>query len=516
MTYWYNGPHDRKDVWYWVAIALAHAYGNGLYNTPESMDATVVQNHLHRRLWWCILLRDHQLALGMRRPPQMRITSNQIAMLTLDDFDCEPLPQMDILPADCIVVRDTFQRRQLALICIEQCKLCVCIGKILSARYTVSKTGSNVTPDACAMLVPKQDFELEPSNHSHERELERWLRNLPSVCKYDSFASLKGFESPIMIIQKAILRMFFLTAVAILHRPHILPFTPWSTTTSPFAAMITNLKADHKTWISRAAGEVSAIARDLKSMDLIRYLPTSSITVFLPAMLTHIIAVRFGSEAAAGRSIRDYSEGAMILRVLTDNYASAELSLGFVEDTAHAADIRLVSPERPLIPSGSLIRRSQVACSPNTAITAAQQNGQDSDNGEPPETEIFGPRFPNMDENISPNQRSWEELARSETFTTGTASQNNTLVVASSTTSPLELLSTYRDSFGMSNPGFDPARPGKDTELASCRATPLSFFQRISGEVDGCDINNPNTTVNYDLALNLDFADMDSLFMEVH
>ncbi|KAJ5773454.1 hypothetical protein N7457_008350 [Penicillium paradoxum] len=350
MTYWYDGSHDLRDIWYWMGIAKVLADQSGLEDGLERENATEAENRLNRRLWWCIFVRDQHIALGMRRPARMKIEESNIAMLTLEDFDCKSSSSaLGILPPDCTLPRDQGEQRKLADICIKQCELCICINRILSLMYKVSYV---LGPrGSYSVLVPKNENGLAIWEGAHEYEVNRWMCNLPKACRYDSMSALKGCDSEVLVVHKANLKMLYLTAIAVLHHPHILPFSPWSTSTSPFFTMVQNLQRAPRDRICRTASEVSGIVRDLMELDLIHCLSTTSVTVMLPTMMVHLINIKFGSDEVMRRSSHEFSDGALLLRALTDVYPSAEAALKFIGKTAQSADIHLNALTRSLIPT---------------------------------------------------------------------------------------------------------------------------------------------------------------------
>ncbi|KAH7124197.1 fungal-specific transcription factor domain-containing protein [Dactylonectria macrodidyma] len=348
MTYWYNGPEDQKDLWYWVGVTVVLSSISGLHHRPERRGATKAENRLNRRLWWCIFMRDQQIALGIRHPAQMRIEDHNVPVLTLGDFDFKAITHdMGVFPPECTFSRDLNQQLQLATMCIEQCRLSVCLNKILDWVYRVSRVVD--TPNSYSILVPKNDNEVCVQTNRYKLELEQWICNLPHVCNYDSFSALEQHDSPVIVVHKASLKMMYLTTVAVLHRPHILPFSPWSIVTSPFFNLWEDIQTASRTWICWTASEISGIGRDLLELGLMQSLSATSVTVLIPAMIIHLTSIKSASKGFVRRSTREFSDCALLLRALVDVYKSAELALNFIKDTAQAAGIRLNPLGRSLL-----------------------------------------------------------------------------------------------------------------------------------------------------------------------
>ncbi|KAF9883328.1 hypothetical protein FE257_003746 [Aspergillus nanangensis] len=332
MTYWFHDPHGHKDLWCWMGTATTLSRMIALHETPDPDAFSRPERRMRKRLAWCVFMRDQVLALGMRRPPHIRLHEHKIPRLTLEDFECGPLPPSTIVP-DCAVVRDPLQRRQLAVLCIEKCKLCVCIDRVLACQFRTTATVLSGDEEPVLMLVPELDPTIDSQRDACTRQLESWSRQLPIMCMYDSVSALSACETTVMVIHKALLKMIYLTLVATLYRPHILPYSPWSSGNSSIVKGSQSLSPIARMKIQFAASEISTITHDLRTLHLVHYLPTSSVTVLLPALMVNLIHIAHAQEEVAMRSMQQFSSGMEVLTALSDNYASAEVAMHFLEST---------------------------------------------------------------------------------------------------------------------------------------------------------------------------------------
>ena len=71
MSYWYETPDDQKDTWHWLGIAVSLAHTIGLHRHADTLSLDVSRQKLWKRIWWCLLMRDRLVALGMRRPTRI-------------------------------------------------------------------------------------------------------------------------------------------------------------------------------------------------------------------------------------------------------------------------------------------------------------------------------------------------------------------------------------------------------------------------------------------------------------
>lgn len=139
-------------------------------------------------------MRDRLVALGMRRPTRIKCEDCDVPMLTLDDFSTE----IALDEEDSVFwsyeerqqrEREVKKQRELAIMCIEKAKLCVCISQVLSAQYSVLNTNQgSLAADGSTrttmMLLPKK---LDPECCQVARcdsELAKWIKELPEEACY--------------------------------------------------------------------------------------------------------------------------------------------------------------------------------------------------------------------------------------------------------------------------------------------------------------------------------------------
>lgn len=366
MTYYFNRPNEQKDLWYWIGIVVSLAHRAGLdRDSIDELTFPIREQRLRKRLWWSIFMRDQMIALGMRRLPRIAKDDYNVPFLTLDDFECDAISmELSVLAPSCTMARDIFQRRQLAIMCMEKAKLCVLIGLILSSQYTVSQVGHAKTD---LMLSPKRIHSTNRQARQCLQELGNWNAQLPRICVYDSSTSLSRCEAPIMIVHKAILRMIYLTTLSAVYRPEVLPVCPWSTsTTAPLHPTATELIDPAQAAIRRAANEISCIAQDLQTLDLVRYLPTTVVTALLPAMMIHLLDLRSRSSQTSSLTPSFHPLGGCmhVMQLLHETYASADFAIEFIEDTARKANVNITFT---ISPQFTISMPSSYGVSPGTA-----------------------------------------------------------------------------------------------------------------------------------------------------
>lgn len=362
MTYWYETPDDQKDSHHWMGIAVSLSHTIGLHRNPEkssSMDRP--RQRLWKRIWWSIYMRDRLVALGMRRPTRIKNADFDVPMLEVGDFEDAVLPEgPSCIPADCTVLRDAEKQRQLAIMCIEKTKLCVCISHVLSVQYSVLHNNHGIlsvegSTRTTMMLVPsKLDPEVDDVQACN-KELKAWKENLAEEAKYvEPAAGDVDAGDGDIALNRSLLHMIYYATLSALHRPQVLP----STAMPPRSTQSDHLEISRKA-VRLAATEITAIANRLYNLDLIRYLPTTGITVLLPAIIIHLLDIKAPDEGTRRSSLQGFCQCMQIMAKLRDIYAAADYSTAFLEAAIRKAEI-------------TLPQRSNEIKEPRNIITSAQ------------------------------------------------------------------------------------------------------------------------------------------------
>lgn len=344
MTYWYETPDDQKDSHHWMGIAVSLSHTIGLHrSTEKSTQMDESRKKLWKRIWWSTYMRDRLIALGMRRPTRIKNADFDVPMLTVADFEDAVLPNgPSCIPSDCKVLRSAEIQRQLAVMCIEKAKLCICISHVLSVQYSVlsnnhgviSEEGSTMT--TVRLTAKKREPEIYEVQ-SCDRELEEWKANLPIEAQYytPSWQDLdKGDDC--IILNRSLLTMIYYATLSALHRPQVLP-----SNAMPHRQTQTDMLEHSRKSVRLAAAEITSVANALFSLNLTRYLPTTGITVLLPAIIIHLLDIKAPDEATRRASLQGFCQCMQVLGKLRDSYAAADYSTAFLEAAIRKAEITL-------------------------------------------------------------------------------------------------------------------------------------------------------------------------------
>lgn len=346
MTYWYETPDDQKDTWHWMGVAISLAHTIGLHRNSEKSNMDIRKKRLWKRIWWSCFMRDRLIALGMRRPTRIKDEDFDVPELTLEDFEIEPLAGDNLtIPHDCTLIRDVTMQADLAAMCIAKAKLCLIISHVLSAQYSVlvrhqgMAQGQEGNTRSSVMLFPKKLDQTDEVKRC-DQELTDWIQNLEPQYQYrtptiDDIS--RGGSSP--IVQLALLHMVYFSTVSALHRPQVLPSSSVSSGESSTHPRPSPLQDISRSKVRTASAEITRMSLDLHHLSLTRYLPTTGVTVLLPAIIIHLLDIKSCSDETRKRALRGFCGCMLVLERLRDNYAAADYAVQFLEAAIRKADI---------------------------------------------------------------------------------------------------------------------------------------------------------------------------------
>lgn len=362
MTYWYETPDDQKDSHHWMGIAVSLSHTIGLHRNPENSESIdLPRRRLWRRIWWSTYMRDRLIALGMRRPTKIKSTDFDVSPLTLNDFEVRALPDgLSCISRDCRVMRDTDMQRQLAIMCIEKAKLCIVMDHILDVQYSVlhnnhgalSAEGSTRTT---MMLVTKKSEPEVDEVEACKAELRQWKDSLNPEARYTvpTWDDVDAGRQSI-VLNRSLLHMIYWATISALHRPQVLPSATMPRRNPPLDMIDASRKA-----VRQAASEITTIANTLFNLDMVPFLPTTGITVLLPAIIIHLLDIKANDEATRRASLKGFCECMQIMAKLRDVYAAADYSTAFLEAAIRKAEITLPQKANELKNSRNIITSTQ-------------------------------------------------------------------------------------------------------------------------------------------------------------
>lgn len=343
-TFWYESPDDQKDTWHWMGVAISLAHTIGLHRNPMSMRMPPRKQRLWKRIWWSCFMRDRLIALGMRRPTRIKDEDYDVPMLEKADFEIEPFPEDNlIVSADCAAMRDLAVQEELAELCIAKAQLCVLISRMLKAQYSVltrDKMRPDDTTSSTMMLFPNKGSNIEMVK-AVDLELMSWESALHECCQYRPLTPLDVRDGKSTIaVHRTLLHMVYHTTVSALHRPQFLP-------ASPVQALMASRPVQEmaRIRVRDAAARITLMTADLHRFKLERYLPTTGVTVVLPAMIIHLLDMKNPVQHTRERAMRGFKQCMKVMEKLRDIYAAADYAASFLDAALRKASIDLTSQQ---------------------------------------------------------------------------------------------------------------------------------------------------------------------------
>ncbi|KAI1150910.1 fungal-specific transcription factor domain-containing protein [Nemania diffusa] len=331
MTYWYETPDDQKDTWHWMGVAISLGHTIGLHRNPANTNMPPQRRKLWKRIWWSCFMRDRLIALGMRRPTRIKDEDFDVPMLEESDFDIKALPDnVQAVGPDCTLLRDVGMQQELAQMCIAKAKLSLCISHMLKAQYSVlicTKTHPENVTNSTMMLLPNKQLDNMETIAKCDHGLTQWAETLPESCKYRPLSPLDVQNGRgVIALQRNLLHMVYFTTVSALHRPLFLPSSPrnFQQTPSQVQQQISRIR------VCSSAMQITRMVAELNALGLERFLPTTGVTVVLPAMIIHMIEMKNPSQVIQAAAHKGFQQCMRVMERLRDTYSAADYAVAFV------------------------------------------------------------------------------------------------------------------------------------------------------------------------------------------
>ncbi|KAJ2986030.1 hypothetical protein NUW58_g5226 [Xylaria curta] len=331
MTYWYETPDDQKDTWHWMGVAISLGHTIGLHRNPANTNMPPQRRKLWKRIWWSCFMRDRLIALGMRRPTRIKDEDFDVPMLEEDDFDLRALPDsVQVVGPECTFLRDVGMQRELAQMCIAKTKLSLCISQMLKAQYSVlicTKTHPENMTNSTMMLLPNKQLDNMETIAKCDHGLTQWAESLPESCKYRPLSPLDVQNGRgVLAVQRNLLHMVYFTTVSALHRPLFLPSSPRNLQQTPSQVR----QQMSRMRVCNSAMQITRMVAELSALRLDRYLPTTGVTVVLPAMIIHMIEMKNPSQVIQTAAHKGFQQCMRVMERLRDTYSAADYAVAFV------------------------------------------------------------------------------------------------------------------------------------------------------------------------------------------
>ena len=172
----------------WLAKAISHAKHAGANNYYCALSSADACRMKRKRLWWCCILRDRMIALGVRR--NVQIAPDNF------DFDQHGLNEAEFAgEIDASEVYDSRTKRLLVRIVVAQCMLAVAMTPTMTAAYQQPHCGSEdpltisalvssmgeVERARTELMIWARRFKSDLTSHLGENQLQETARSSVSL-----------------------------------------------------------------------------------------------------------------------------------------------------------------------------------------------------------------------------------------------------------------------------------------------------------------------------------------------
>lgn len=335
MTFWREDRDGRKETHHWIEVAVSLAQKIGLHRDLDvSPKSNPRSQQLRRRIWWSIYMRDMQIALGTGTSTRIKDVDFNVPMLQPSDFEMETGSDAAFTTFDCPVMQDGYQQLQLATLCVEMVKLSLCISHMLSLRH--GGLASQGGLQTARMLFKEPPSPDDDHFAACDNAFRAWELSLPEAVRYIA-PTEQDVQSgnDCVILSRTFLYLLRCAAISYLHSPRLSQLS----SLAPSPAILAEIQVSRMN-VRNTAASITALMVSLQSLRLIRFLPSPTITILVPAIATHLQDVLAPGESLSLKSLRDFSLCMQLMSTLREMYAAADYSTAFLQNAIQRADWR--------------------------------------------------------------------------------------------------------------------------------------------------------------------------------
>jgi hypothetical protein len=270
-------------------------------------------------------------SLAAGRPLSVKHDTKKISMLSIDDFEFA-----DIHRYISVLSSDFAQKQQeLAIICIEMARLCVCIGKVLSTRFSRKAINDPELADSMRMILQP----ISPQairNHYIENELLLWFLNLPPEAELgtQSYEVMSG-QTDISLVHRGFLHLVYYAC-----RGACCPIQPTASIDEINISQRMVLKSKRKHYASSSV----TIVKNLQDHQVVQFLPPTAAPILLPTLIELICAHKF-KKGGSENALDDVGHCLEALEALQYRYNVVAIVLEFIEVFRQRIGCSSTSPE---------------------------------------------------------------------------------------------------------------------------------------------------------------------------
>ncbi|RTE74701.1 hypothetical protein BHE90_010844 [Fusarium euwallaceae] len=159
LSFWWLGPSDQKDSWYWQGCAVTLLQSLGMHRSLAQRGMNQRLTSIWKRIWWSIYVRDRHAAAALGRPCRIRNEDCDIEYLNENDLLVDLGSDEELLP-----IQESYHIAYF----LEITKLSDILGNIVIGEFSPRRP-------------PLEKFDATSCLQS----LRRWRSELPQVFNDD-------------------------------------------------------------------------------------------------------------------------------------------------------------------------------------------------------------------------------------------------------------------------------------------------------------------------------------------
>ncbi|PQM43872.1 hypothetical protein VE01_10768 [Pseudogymnoascus verrucosus] len=274
--------HNRRINTFWLGVAIQFAKDANAPQYDLDQAITEKQRNVKKRLWWCCILRDRILPLGVRRP--LFITNAHF------DFGNSPLTANDLdEEISYSNVYDSETKRSLAELLEVLCNLAVCLTDIIMILYPIN---GNPTTSLNELGLTRLRVHIERG----KADLSQWFDN--ASVHFPTPAGLGDTHGSVILHTNVVYIYYYSARMALCHH-EILLLEMDSKSDTSYPRQLHKTKRE----LQEAVTFLADITKELLQLKLVRYLPVSVVPAASLLLVLHMLDVKLSSTKSQ-RSMR--------------------------------------------------------------------------------------------------------------------------------------------------------------------------------------------------------------------
>lgn len=263
-------------------------------------------------------------------------------MLTLDDFDIGSLPD-GASYLECTYSGDVARQKELALLCIEHTKLCVCICHIVSSIFANRQKVNGDSQDIYNGTYSQASYE---DMDSCAKKIEQWLMTTPKDLLYENVSKEKyDISDRCLIMAKANIYILYYGAVAVLHGHKTLN----SGLSWEYSGQQSKQQSPQRI-VREASLEITRVNQNLYQLGLLPYSSTTAVGTVVAAAMVHVLDLKSTKSPPPPVVPEEIQQSVEFLKILQEAYGTAVSALQFLRAAARSAGISILEPETKCMP----------------------------------------------------------------------------------------------------------------------------------------------------------------------